>query len=153
MSRGLFVFDIDGTLSDSRGRNYLAREKEWSDFHKFAIHDPVHPEAIAILLALAGAGHEIVLLTGRPSENRLATISWLESAGLMGVLPLMPLIMRPEGNVNSDATLKPILLGEFLSKTGRGFSSVSAIFEDRDKVVAAWRALGIACYQVRPGGY
>lgn len=49
-----------------------------------------------------------------------------------------------------DEKLKRLWLNE-MSQADR--SRLTAVFDDRDKVVAMWREAGVPCFQVAPGEF
>ncbi len=74
----IVVSDVDGTLTTS----------EWAAW-KELIHEPppAHPEAAAVLSALAAKGHYIFYLTARPEWFTPVTRAWLADKGFpRGVL-------------------------------------------------------------------
>jgi hypothetical protein len=94
---------------------------------------------------LALTGPAIVYVSGRSDVCREATVEWLKKYGL----PDGPLFMRKAGDHRNDDILKIELLAEVRAQ---GFEPIMA-FDDRDRVVAAWRAAGIPCAQVAPGNF
>ncbi len=132
--RPLAVIDIDGVLADVAHRlHFLGRRpKDWKGFFAAARADPPHPEGLALAAELA-AGHEIVLLTGRPEGCRADTEAWLAEHGIRYEL----LVMRPSGNRRPAAEVKVGLLAKLTS--GR---TVGAVVDDDPDVVAAVQAAG-----------
>ena len=89
--RPLAVFDLDGTLSDTRHRlHHLERRpKDWDAFFDAAGDDP--PLATGVALALQSAREcDLAYVTGRPERCRQATLDWLAAHGL----PPGELLMR-----------------------------------------------------------
>lgn len=81
--RPLALFDLDGTLTDSRHRqHYLERRpRDWKAFFAAAPDDPPLAEGVALLLRSAQEC-EIGYLTGRPENCRRDTLAWLDRHGL-----------------------------------------------------------------------
>lgn len=140
------VFDLDGTLANTDHRShYLTRpnrEKDWRGFFAACDQDTPHRHVIAIFRAMVAAGHDVEIWSGRSDEVRGKTEAWLRDHGLDGV----PLRMRGEGDYTADEVLKRQWLDEASRKP-------NLIFDDRAKVVAMWREMGIPCCQVAPGEF
>lgn len=137
-----YVFDLDGTLADCTHRLELIRgpRKDWRGFFAACPADRPITAAIEVLRALHGAGHRVEVWSGRSDEVRAETAAWLVRHG---VPEQVPLIMRTAGDRRPDDVVKR----EFL----RGAGQPDVIFDDRDRVVAMWRAEGVVCFQVAPG--
>ena len=142
----LVIFDLDGTLANTDHRaHYLERpskEKDWRGFFAACDKDEPHHHIVSTLLALVAAGHEVHIWSGRSDEVRDKTEAWLLRNGLSGI----PLRMRSEGDYTADEVLKRSWLAEASRKP-------DLIFDDRAKVVAMWREMGIPCCQVAPGEF
>jgi phosphoglycolate phosphatase-like HAD superfamily hydrolase len=82
-ARPLAVFDLDGTLSDTRHRlHHLERRpKDWDAFFDEAGDDPPLPTGIALALQSA-QDCDLAYVTGRPERCRPATLAWLAAQGL-----------------------------------------------------------------------
>jgi phosphoglycolate phosphatase-like HAD superfamily hydrolase len=137
-----YVFDLDGTLADLTHRKPLIARKDWRGFFAAVGEDrPIDP-VIGVLRDLHGAGNKIEIWSGRSDECRAETEAWLRHHGVPGDIPV---IMRNAGDHRPDVMVKK----EFL----RGTDAPDVIFDDRDSVVAMWRAEGIVCFQVAPGDF
>lgn len=147
----VIVVDLDGTLYDSRGREHLAQNKHWDDFHRASAGDPPNMDVLKVLTALPTGRTIVIGCTGRNEEFRGITETWLTATGA-GVM-FDEVLMRPEGNYMPDNELKPMMISEYFGDLPAALENVTVILEDREKVVDAWRALGFPCWQVRPGGY
>ncbi|MEU4264411.1 phosphatase domain-containing protein [Streptomyces argenteolus] len=82
-TRPLAVFDLDGTLADSRHRQHFLEgaRRDWAGFFSAAVDDPPLEEGVSLALASAEEC-EVVYLTGRPERCRRDTSAWLERQGL-----------------------------------------------------------------------
>lgn len=142
----LYIFDLDGTLSDPAKRLHLAEEGRWVEFYKASQYDPlIVPTALTLTLLVLG-GAEVQIWTGRGEEARRETESWLYSHGIR----FSVLRMRPAGSSTKDDVLKQSwLLG--LTQEDRG--RLVAAYEDRSSVVDMWRQNGVVCYQVAKGDF
>jgi hypothetical protein len=58
--------------------------------------------------------------------------------------------MRPHGNHEEDVKLK---LGWYKEMTAADKNRLSMAFDDRDRMVQAWRDNGVPCLQVAPGKF
>ncbi|WNM73045.1 polynucleotide kinase [Streptomyces phage Persimmon] len=135
--RKVYLFDIDGTLAQMSDRSPF----EWN---KVGNDDP-RRQVILTAQALAEAGYEIVVMSGRDSVCRDETIAWLEFYDI----PFVDLFMRAEGDMRKDNIVKQ----ELFDKHIRDFYDVVAVFDDRQQVVDMWRDMGVDCFQVAPGDF
>jgi hypothetical protein len=87
----------------------------------------------------------IVFVSGRSDECRVATEQWLLDQGL----PCEPLYMRAAGDHQDDDKLKIELLARMRAD---GYEPIM-VFDDRTRVVKAWRAAGVPCAQVAEGDF
>ena len=145
----LFVIDMDGTLCNAKHREHLAQAKCWDEFHAGLADDEPNQDVLYFLQMLMKQEHSFIFLTGRNEAYRNQTVQWLIKHDVYAD----DLLMRPDGNFQPDAEIKPYLLRQWLDYAGSDSTSVVAILEDRDKMVECWRNLGYACWQVRVSGY
>lgn len=142
-----YIFDIDGTLADCSHRlHHIQKQpKDWTSFFADCHGDaPIsHMIELAQTLRLASA-KQIVFVSGRSDECRPATELWLRENGLTGAL-----YMRKAGDYRDDDIIKVEILSQVRAD---GYDPIMA-FDDRNRVVAAWRAAGIPCAQVAPGDF
>lgn len=140
-----FFFDIDGTLSDPTHRlHHIQKQpKDWKSF--FAACGDDDPIPHMIQLARVCNADPIVCLSGRSDECRDLTAAWLIRHGVL----VSGLFMRKAGDFRDDAIVKPELLEE---ARDAGFEPIM-IFDDRKKVVDAWRKMGVPCAQVADGDF
>lgn len=108
---------------------------------------PVRRRDRAVRLA-AAAGYRVLFTSGREADFRDVTATWLE-ANI--VVPGMEwdLFMRPTGDRRNDAVVKLELFDTHI----RDRYDVRFVYDDRDRVVAAWRSIGLAVMQVAPGAF
>ena len=144
--RDIVIFDIDGTLADISHRQHMVqgRRKDWRGFFAACVDDAPHKAVIVILRALYPQ-FEIYLVSGRSDEVRNETIDWLETNGV----PWHELIMRKAGDRTPDNLLK---IG-WVEQGRIPKQRILCVFDDRDKVVKAWRDAGIPCFQVAEGNF
>lgn len=143
--RKAYIFDIDGTLSNAEHRMHHIKQepRDWRAFFAEVGGDTPHQHIVDLCKTLA-TKHDIVFVSGRSDECRFETVNWLRAQGLDGAL-----YMRKAGDHTDDNHLKILLLTQIVED---GYDPIMA-FDDRDRVVAAWRAAGIPCAQVAPGDF
>jgi FMN phosphatase YigB (HAD superfamily) len=135
------VFDLDGTLANLDHRLHLAEAKDWRGFFAAVGGDTPIAHVIRVAQAMEADGHRVEIWSGRSDECREATEAWLARH----FVPYEALLMRTEGDYRPDDVIKR----EFL----HGGGQPDLIFDDRDRVVAMWRSLGIPCFQVAKGDF
>lgn len=160
--RPLYIFDLDGTLALIDHRRHLVEAKpaDWRAFYAACVDDQPNLPVIRTLQALRQSGAECWIWSGRSEEVRTQTIEWLcrnDCIGrFTGTLPWWPFSdpdafrMRKDGDFTPDDELKAKWLSE-LEPPER--NRLTAVFDDRDKVVAMWRRMGVPCFQVAPGEF
>lgn len=133
--------DIDGTLALHNGRGPYDLDRLEDDL----LNAPVNQT----LLNHLNQGDAIVLLSGRQEgpggRYREATERWLAKAGVL----YDELWMRADGDKRGDDIVKAGLFDAHV----RGRLNVRMVLDDRDRVVALWRRMGLACWQVNYGNF
>lgn len=129
--------DIDGTLAHHQNRGPFEMEKCETD---------LLDEEVARILALCNRADDwVVLLSGRQSEFREHTERWLKANGVV----YDELWMRAEGDRRPDDVVK----SELFDAHVRDRFDVRFVLDDRARVVALWRRLGLRCWQVAYGNF
>lgn len=144
------IMDIDGTLANGDHRlHHIQKEpKDWDAYFDACFDDAPITHMLRIVQALS-FGIPIFFVSGRAERCRDATEKWLAVHGFYdGRFPLR-LYMRPDGDHRNDDVLKIELLGKIQRE---GFAPLMA-FDDRNRVVKAWREAGIPCAQVAEGDF
>lgn len=147
------VVDLDGTVCDIAHRVHLAQAKQWEDFHALIPDDKMIKSVIDVVESLS-YNFKILLCTGRNERHRAATVKWLTDNKCDSWFD--DLIMRPdegEDSILPDHELKLKLLDDFFDGREPSLKRVTAILEDRDKVVESFRNAGYNCWQVANGQY
>ena len=135
-----WLVDIDGTLADMGDRGPF----DWDRVGE----DTVHERVADLVRTIQESGDDIIFLSGRSSECERATLEWLvDHIGEWAVDS--PLFMRASGDHRSDDIVKDELFERYI----RDRWHVLGVLDDRDKVVAMWRAKGLTCLQVAPGNF
>lgn len=142
-----YLFDLDGTICDCAHRlhHIQSTPKNWDEFFAACHDDDPIPHIIELARHLKCAGLEIVYVTGRSDQCREQTEQWLNN----NHLPFGPIYMRKEGDHRDDDEVKIELLAQVRRD---GFDPVLA-FEDRSRVVRAFRKSGLPCLQVNEGDF
>lgn len=135
------IVDIDGTVALHAG---IRDPYDTSRYHEDAGNEPVIEQ---VHLARA-AGYSIVFCSGRSAEFRDVTEAWIERVLGLG-RGGCALFMRPAGDLRNDAVVKLELFDQHI----RDHFDVRFVLDDRDRVVAAWRSIGLTVFQVAPGNF
>ena len=139
--------DIDGTIADlTHRRVYVAtRPKNWKAFEQGIPDDPPIQHIIDTVKSFFDMGWTILMCSGRGSQQREATITWLVNH----MVPYHALYMRAEKDYRADDIVKGELLDQILED---GYKP-TLVLDDRNRVVEMWRSRGIPCVQVAPGDF
>jgi hypothetical protein len=153
--RPLYIFDLDGTLALIEHRKHMLDDKDdrtrWRRFYAACDKDEPNAPVIATMEKLRLAGADIWIFSGRSDEVRDKTVEWLAyHTSFMRHDFDTVLTMRCEGDFTADDILKKQWFDEMLVDDKR---RLVATFDDRDRVVAMWRAAGVTCFQVAPGEF
>ena len=140
------IFDLDGVLSDARGRQHHLDwpRRDWRAFFEAAGEDPVIEEVGTLLQALDDR-FAVVLLTARPLSIRTHTLGWLERNDLRWDL----LVMRDVGDYDDARDFKERSVKELRS------AELDPVlgFEDDRRNVAMLRENGVPCVYIHSGYY
>ena len=144
------IFDIDGTLVNVEHRQMIFEDgklkgkAKWNAFYEAAKDDTPNQPIIDMTQLYWDTGWYVALFTGRPEKYRKATREQLLRFGVR----YSSLHMRPDvrGSAIPDVELKKDMLWELDRR-------VHFVVEDRDRVVAMWRSLGITCLQCNYGDF
>ncbi|MFD4372474.1 AAA family ATPase [Streptomyces sp. NPDC058486] len=130
--------DIDGTLA-------LRGDRGPYDFTRCDL-DLLNVSVRDALRAFRGSHQDrIVLLSGRSEAHRPLTEAWLERYEV----PYDELWMRPSDDGRSDDVVK----AELFDAHVRHRYAVRVSLDDRDRVVAVWRRMGLPTWQVNYGNF
>ncbi|MFH9606818.1 AAA family ATPase [Streptomyces sp. NPDC017448] len=132
------ICDLDGTLALPHGRSPYDTARCGEDrlnralsnlLWSMQIVQDIHP----------------IMLTGRDSQYRPQTVEWLRKNNV----PYHRLFMRAAGDRRRDDIVKAELFDRHLRDT----YDVLMAFDDRDRVVKLWRAMGIMTAQMDYGDF
>lgn len=150
----LYIFDLDGTLALIQHRRHFVEGsiKDWPSFFAACVDDLPNLPVIKTLQTLR-KNAEIWVWSARSDEVKRQTIEWLHKHGIFHPYwnPFdapEKLLMRKAGDHQPDEKLKATWLSEIEPPE---YKRLTAVFDDRDRVVAMWRAAGIPCFQVAQG--
>ena len=139
-----YIFDVDGTLADSKGIRSPYDYSKVSDDRPITAVTQV-ATAFDELRALSHPeGTRVVFVSGRKAECRDATENWLwDELGWFEPL----LFMRADGDDRHDAQVKyDILRRDILPRF-----HVLGVFDDRARVVQMWQSAGLRTFDVGQG--
>jgi hypothetical protein len=152
----LYIFDLDGTLALIDHRRHIIEDPsrsddKWRRFYAACDKDQPNEPVIRTMEALRLAGAEVWIFSGRSDEVRGKTTQWLaKHTSFMTWDADAALTMRLDGDYTPDDVLKKRWLDGMLVDDRR---RLVATFDDRDRVVAMWRAAGVPCFQVAAGEF
>jgi predicted kinase len=130
--------DIDGTLALRGDRGPYDFSRCGEDLLNVSVRQALH--------AFRRADDDvIVLLSGRSEEHRGQTEEWLRRHEV----PYDELWMRVAGDVRRDDIVK----AELFDRHVRERFAVRVSLDDRDRVVAVWRRMGLPTWQVNYGNF
>ncbi|MCK1797255.1 hypothetical protein MTQ01_14735 [Streptomyces sp. XM4193] len=130
----LAVFDLDGTLCDTRHRLHFleSRPKDWAAFFRAARQDPPLPEGVRLAREWAREC-ELGYVTGRPERCRRDTERWLAEQGL----PAGELWMRENRDFRPARVAKLVLLRSLAERR-----RVRVVVDDDVRVCEAYEEAG-----------
>ena len=142
----VFVFDIDGTLSNLNHRlpHIHKSPKDWKTFKELIPFDKPHEDIIWLTQCFSRYG-KVVLCSARDATNRKETSDWLIEHNVY----FDELYMREANDYRDDGIIKKELLADIINKYGKPFMW----FDDRNRVVQSIRDEGIRVLQVAPGDF
>ena len=144
------IVDVDGTLAEFHPTKVhkwvLGPAKQWDPFFAFMAEAPVIEPVARLVKLLKAQGQKIIICSGRPDTHREHTHEWLTR----NAIPFDAMYLRPDGHDHvDDEAVKEALLSTMRED---GFEPW-LVLDDRDAVVAQWRALGLTCLQCAPGDF
>ena len=144
VKKNVFIFDIDGTLSNHEGIRTPYEE------HKVHIDLPIEP--VWKILACIIVFYKIIFVSGRTEGCREKTIEWL----LYYMRLYCPLVldnfipelyMRKIGDNRKDSIVKKEIYDEFITP----HYNIIGVFDDRMQVCRMLYENGIFCFNVNQG--
>ncbi|MEV8610237.1 AAA family ATPase [Amycolatopsis sp. NPDC051373] len=133
------MVDIDGTVA----LHHDVRDPyDTSRYHL----DRPNRAVIEVVRALYLSGRHLVFCSGRDERFRQVTEEWLRRRI---PAPFADLHMRPANDTRRDDVVKL----ELFDKHIRHNWNVRCVLDDRDRVVNAWRSIGLTVLQVADGDF
>lgn len=150
----LYIFDLDGTLALIDHRKHILDDRDdpqrWRRFYAACDKDQPNMPVLTVMESLRRFA-DVWIFSGRSDEVRDKTEFWICNNTSFAPWELETcLIMRAAGDYTDDDALKKQWLDDMLHDDRR---RLHAVFDDRDRVVAMWRANGVPCFQVAPGNF
>lgn len=134
------IVDIDGTVALHEGvRNPYDTTRYHLDKPNIPVINAIHDECYA-------NGKRILFVSGRDAKFRKVTEDWLYDNVRVSIEGLF---MRPEGDTRRDDIVKLELFDNHI----RGEYNISRVYDDRNRVVKAWRSIGLTVFQVAEGDF
>lgn len=131
------IVDLDGTLAhrgDRRG------PYDWDKVGSDEVDVPVRT-----LVNEMGKTHRVIVMSGREDICRGDTLRWLRD----NEVEWHHLFMRAAGDRRADTVVKAELFDRYVRDS---FNVIFAV-DDRNAVVAGWRAMGIKTLQAQEGAF
>jgi hypothetical protein len=145
------IVDLDGTLALNKHRFHfidksLDKKVDWDSYFEACDKDSPNTPVIETIKTLNAAGYQIHIFSARGDIVRDKTLLWLKN----NEVPFDKLTLREMDSYTPDEELKK----QWLLKYYPNYKSeVFCVFDDRNKVVAMWRSLGLICFQVADGDF
>ena len=130
------VVDVDNTLAHLNGRG---------PYDTSLYHTDTLDESVAAVVRCLAETYPILITSGRSREFEGVTRQWLTDHHI----PFDRIIMRATGDTRNDSIVKQELYWEFIEPE----FNVTMIFDDRDRVIRAWRGMGLKAAQVEYGNF
>lgn len=135
--------DIDHTISDAAWRDgMIGGEGGWDAYHLASQQDSPVLEMVWLVNHLKHSGWLIIGLTTRPEKWRRMTMDWLHKFGVH----FDELLMRPDDDFRPSPEIKVEQAIAAVKDLRR-----CVVFDDREDVIAAFKALGVTSLQVHSG--
>ena len=144
MKERAIIVDLDGTLADCDHRVHLVENKKredvnWPEFYQGMDQDKLNSWCLEIMEAMGDKGVKSIIITGRPSNYKDLTVSWLETHSIS----YAELYMRDQDDYRDDALIKKDLYQKHVENS----YDIAFVLDDRKSVVKMWRDLELTCLQ------
>lgn len=138
------LVDLDGTLANGEHRLHYLKEtpRNWDAFYGECDLDTPHTDVIEVVNSLTER-YTTIILTGRVERTREVTEQWLSDHEV----GYHALIMRPDG-VRTDDHIWKVEVAKLF-----GLHNIAFIIEDRNRVVKAFREVGVRVLHVADGDF
>ena len=143
----IYVFDLDGTITDASHRlHYIAsagKKRNWKKFFEEIPLDPAFKPMVGLVKSLSrDLDSTVIMQTGRPEKYRHETITWLARHNLNNCYDT--LLMRQDGSYIRNVDQKLQFLDFIIEKymPDDMFANI-CWFEDSEPVVQALNRVGV----------
>lgn len=135
--RPAVLFDLDGTLCDTRSIEHLVTgdEPDYAAFHAASAECPADPIVLEAAHQARDAGRAVVIISSREFIWRDLTLDWLVAREV----PYDGLYLRFSSDFRPAVTVKRELLAHVRED---GYEPVEA-WENADDILALWNESGI----------
>lgn len=134
------IVDIDGTVALHEGvRNPY-------DTTRYHLDNPNEPVIRAVQEEAYKLNRKILFVSGRDDKFWTVTYEWLMEHVKV---PVEILAMRPIGDTRRDDIIKLELFDNHI----RGKYNIAKVYDDRNRVVKAWRSINLPVFQVDEGDF
>lgn len=136
------IFDIDGTLAQIEHRRHhvaSGKKKNWKAFFAEMNKDPVNEWCRNLNHMYKKEGYKIIVMSGRPSNYREVTKTWLSDNNVH----YDELFMRDSRDQRQDNLVKEDLYNNHV----KSYYQIEVVIDDRKQVVDMWRKIGLVCLQ------
>ncbi|KQX75346.1 hypothetical protein [Aeromicrobium sp. Root472D3] len=140
--RDAVIFDLDGTLCDTRQIVHLIEgdDKDFAAFHAASADCPPHDDVVTAAREQAALGRAVIVVTSREFVWRDLSLDWLVAHDV----PHDALHTRIVGDYRKDVVVKTEILQQI---TDDGFTVLEA-WDDQPAVLDLWREHGIDVHPV-----
>ena len=153
------LIDIDGTIADCNHRKHLIskdlkrKERNYRQFYEECVNDtPILPIINLVKEMVVDLGYTPIFVSGRSSECRMATLTWL-TKNLPFIKTKFNLFMRREGDFRLDDVVKKEIFENCVLPLVGDVNKIKYVLDDRNRVVEMWRGLGLTVLQVADGNF
>lgn len=148
MKKQTIIFDVDGTIADVEHRRHHVTQQptDWKSFKEQTRFDTPVQWVCDLAKKHIEDGHDVAFFSARNESQRSLTEAQIDEwigKGHQG------LFLRPEGDFRPDEVFKSDLADKFEEFGGK----IDLVYDDRNKVVAMWKARGITVVQVAEGDF
>lgn len=149
------ICDIDGTLANDDHRKEAVKDivgnvkwgkEDYDRYYELMCGDTPFDHIREILHRFEN-DHKIIFVTGRPYRYNNITLNWITAH--TNLKNDVTLLMRREDDYRCDTIIKTETYENFIKPT----YDVQFVLEDRKKVVAMWRNIGLFCLEVQESNF
>lgn len=140
------ICDVDGTVADCNHRRHFldGEKKDWKGFFSQMYNDTPIELIINMVNQYKQHGYEIIFVSARPEDYRVATELWLKE-----FIPFeyTTLIMREKNDSRQDTEVKQDIYDKYFKDK----YEIETVFDDRPSVIRMWKENGLNVTDVGDG--